>query len=180
MAKAAGQTEPTADEKDPAFLAMQVRALVGAIKQIEETIVHNTEELRNAFSMVDMHQQVLQRITRDLTLAASMGGHDQEGNLVLGPLRLRDDKTLDMRAYYTDWRKAATLATGAPDLGAILWSHGYTVEEAAERANLEAERRKAAQAPSEEPESNYEIEHFGGNLGQNHHEQDAQSSAAPG
>lgn len=154
--------------------------MVGALKEMEKTHSHNTHELRKAFGMVDMHQQVLMRLSRDTTGAlVSVRRLQVDGDVTKGPgdlgvLKLREDNSLDMHAYYEEYRKTAEAAGDAADVAVVLWSHGYTPEEAVERATVEHERRMArpvAEEPAAE-DLDYEVEQFGGNLVQNHHQQD--------
>lgn len=185
IAKAAGQTEPTAEEKDPAFLALQVRALHGTIDNFVKAQEENLRSIQKAFSMVDVHQQILQRLAREVTVALTRIRRLQvDGNVDMEPsdfgdLKVREDGTLDMHGYYEDYRNLCTLAGPKyADLAVVIWSQGATIEAAVERAKVEKDRQVETGKPSEDPD--YEEEFFGGDYGQNHHQQVETSAQADG
>lgn len=184
-AKAAGITEPTAEEKDPAWLALQVRSLHGTVQNFVKAQESNLQNIQRAFSMVDTHQQILARITRDLASTVfNVRRLFVDGDITLTPgdfgvLKLRTDGTLDMHAYYETYRKVGTAAGDAADLAVLIWSQGQDPEEAVTRAKLERQRQlEAGEKPAQELD--YETEEFGGNSGQDHHEQVQASAQANG
>lgn len=187
--KAAGQAELTAEEKDPAFLALQIRALTTAFEKFSEVNSENLVGIRKAFNMVDVQQYVLQRVARDLAVGVSRARRLQvDGDVTLssgdlGPLQLREDGTLNMRGYYEDYRMTATQAGPKnADLAVVLWSQGYTIEEAVARASLENSRPVEQTEERGDPpiDPDYDVEHFGGDYVQNHHEQVQESAHADG
>lgn len=185
IAKAAGQTEITAEEKDPAFLALQVRSIHQTIENFIKAQKQNTESIRKAFSMTDVHQQILQRITRDLTFAVSetrrlfVDGDVTQAKGDLGMLKLRPDGTLDMHAYYQEYRELGVAAGPEhADLALVVWSQGNTPEESIDRARLEKVKQAESAKPAEDPD--YEEEYFGGDHGEDHHEQIAEGAQANG
>lgn len=185
-AKAAGVTEPLADEKDPAFLAMQIKSLITAVTGLGQVQEQNSQQIYRALAMVDVHQQVLARVTRDLAFAVTearrmqLAGDFTQAVGDLGDLKLNDERTLNMGAYYEEYRQVADLAgQEAVDIAVVLWSQGYEVEDAVARAKLERNRQAAAGEKKSDPD--YEVEHFGGNVsGQNHQQQDEASAQASG
>jgi len=185
IVKAAGQTEPTAEEKDPAFLALQVRSLHSTIENFVKAQDANLQSIQKAFSMVDVHQQILQRLAREVTTALTRVRRLQvDGNVDMalddfGELKVREDGTLDMHSYYEDYRNVASLAGPRyADLAVVLWSQGSTVEDAVERAKVEKDRQVASGEPVVDPD--YEEEFFGGDHGKDHHQQVQASAEANG
>lgn len=135
--------------------------------------------------MVDVHQQILQRLAREVTTALTRVRRLQiDGNVDMhlsdfGTLKVREDGTLDMHGYYEDYRTVASQAGPRyADLAVVLWSQGATTEEAVARAILEKDRQVESGAPAVDPD--YEEEFFGGDHGQNHHEQVQASAQADG
>jgi hypothetical protein len=144
-------------------LALQVQALIGTVNNLVNANQHNTREIANAFMRVDMHQQVLQRVVRDITDVL------QDATLnSYSAIKLSSDGALDLHAYYEEWRKAAVEAGDKGDVATVLWSQGESVEDAVTRAKLSPEDRTAEQPAAD---NGYEVEHFGGNLGKDHHQQ---------
>lgn len=177
LTKDAGVTEPTVDEKDPAFLALQLRSLVGAVEDLMKVQENNAQEVYRALSMVDAHQQVLSRVTRDLAegllnarrlqLAGDITPCDGD----LGRLKLQHGSfELDLNAYYGELAQVQELAgREVMDVATVLWIRGDSVEDAVAHAKLGVQSPPAHEEPSD---SDYVIEHFGGNSGQNHQQQD--------
>jgi hypothetical protein len=185
IAKAAGQTEPTAEEKDPAFLALQIRSLHETISQFVKIQQQNTEGIRKAFSMTDVHQQILQRITRDLTFALVevrrlfVDGDVTAAKGDLDPLKIHPDGTLDMHAYYQEYRELGVAAGPEhADLALVIWSQGNSPEESLDRAKLEKVKQATSAEPVKDPD--YEEVYFGGEHGENHHEQVEAAAQANG
>ncbi len=184
-AKAAGQAEPTAEEKDPAFLAMQVRSLHQTINNIISANSQNVRNIQNAFGMVDVHQQVLHRIVRDLTMGVYQArrlfveGQVSSTLSDLGPLKLREDGTLNMHSYYEECQAVANAAgQDKADQAIAFWSQGCSPEVAVKRASLGLD--KAAERQEDESDQDYDVEHFGGSNGQDHHEQVTEAAQANG
>jgi hypothetical protein len=148
----------------------------------------NLEGSRKAFSMSDVHHQVLLRVVRELALAVagvrklSVDGDVDFSLSDLAPLKLRTDGMLDMRSYYEEYRTVAeTAGVKNADVAVVLWSQGYSPEDAVARATVVTENQAeqvAAGVPVVDPD--YEDEYFGGNSGQNHHEQVQASAGANG
>lgn len=135
--------------------------------------------------MVDVHQQILQRLAREVTVALTRVRRlqvDSNTDMTLedfGDLKVREDSTLDMHGYYEDYRNVAQQAGPRyADLAVVLWSQGATVEEAVARAKVEKDRQVESGAPAVDPD--YEEEFFGGDHGQNHHQQVPASAQADG
>src|SRR5688572_12434277 len=105
IAKEAGVDAPTAEEKDPLFLALQVRSLVSTVNQLAEAHTHNVNEIKRAFAMNDANQQIMQRVLRDVATVAAVSG-----SVGLGALRMKADMTLDLPAYYEEYRKVGVEA----------------------------------------------------------------------
>jgi hypothetical protein len=174
-AKATGLPEPTPEEKDPGYLALQVSALRKAVEDQMRVQRQNTSEIQKAFSMVDMHQQVLQRVIRELAFGLKDGSTSH--------ISLHEDGRLNLEAYYQQWRDVAQKA--GPEyamLAVVVWSHGYTPEQAIEHAKVEVERQKQQTHQSSDApvETDYEVEQFGGTSGQDHHQSVSASAEAVG
>jgi hypothetical protein len=138
--------------------------------------------IQQAFSMTDVHQQVLQRVIRDLTLAITKGGVDSEGNSVLGPLKYFTEGKLNLQAYYEEYRTVGESA-GEQDaeVALIMWSQGFTPEDALLRARVEREQRSLhTDQTADTPDPDYEVQFFGGTDGQSHNQQVPQSPQANG
>lgn len=163
-AKAAGQTEPTADEKDPAFLALQIRALNQSVENMEKAFNENMEAMKKAFSMVDVHQQILMRITREVAKVAVVSG-----SAGTGPLKLTKNFDLDLPAYYQEYRDvAAGAGPEASDYACVMWSQGMGPEEAI----AAAQQQLASEETNEEAaDLDYEVEYFGGTNGKDRNQQ---------
>lgn len=169
---------PTDAEKDPAFLALQVRALRQAFESLSKANKENLLEIQRAFSMSDIHQQILGRIVRDLTRSVA----NLQGFLVLDrangidlTLKLKDG-VLDVPAYYAEFREVVqTAGEKLGDTAAIFWSQGASPTEAVERAKLRVQENND---PVEE--TNYEIEYFGGTNGKGSDQQVAQGAQEAG
>lgn len=180
ISKAAGVTEPTADEKDPAFLALQVRSLIGTVNNLVKTQENNVQDILKAFSMVDAHQQVLARIVRELALAVGEVRRLQvDGDVTLskgdlGALKVLEDGSLDMSSYYHEYSAVGNQAGIDADRAVVLWSQGCSVEESISRAKLERSRRDKKVEHVADP--NYVEEFFGGTNGQDHQQQDASAT----
>lgn len=185
IAKDIGATEPTADEKDPAFLALQVRALSATVQNLVKANENNTHEIVKAFSQVDIHQQILARITRDLTEAVTTARRLQvDGDVTgakqdLGPLKVDDAGLLHMAAYHAEYRQVSTDAGPTyAQLACLLWSYGRDPEQAIQEAKSQIDGKVESGTPV--PDELYQDEYFGGTSGQNHQQQEPQSAQASG
>lgn len=172
-AKANGLTESTVESTSPAFLALKIQSLERTIGNFIKAQDLNTRAIQNAFSMVDMHQQILQRVVRDVARVGAAA-----------IIHRHADGTLNLPLYYQLYRAVAEDAgPEAAELACILWSQGYTPVEAVERAKLERLARKAElgepQAVASE-ELDYETEYFGGNNAEKHNIEDSQGAQATG
>lgn len=67
-AKAAGLKVPPLREQDPAAMAVRITALEDALERLVEINKHNNDNMLRAFSMVDAHLFVLQRVVNDASL----------------------------------------------------------------------------------------------------------------
>jgi len=65
---------PTAEMQDPAILAMRITAIEEAINKLTVAYQRNTQEVVRAFTMVDQHIFVMQRICSDVVRYS--GGDD--------------------------------------------------------------------------------------------------------
>lgn len=189
IAKAAGQTEPTAEEKNPAFLALQVRHLLDTVEKMSQVNKENAEAIQKAFAMVDVHHQVLQRVTRDLTGAVVRVRKLQvDGDVNLHAsdfedLKLFPEGGLNLASYYEEYRKVGEAAgEELADIALLVWSQGASPEGAVERARVEKEarERRFEKATDEAPDADYEEHFFGGTDGQSNHEQVPQTAEASG
>jgi hypothetical protein len=171
-AKAAGLTEPTVDEKDPAFLALQVKQLQTSVSQLIETQGINLGSIYEAFAMVDAHQQVLFRITRHVVETATRERHEPSH------LKLTEEMTLDMEGYFRERQEVIDKAgRKLADKAVAFWSRGLSVEDAILRAKL-SERNDVPET-SEAPEE-YEDQFFGGQNVEEHHQQVAEGTQEGG
>jgi hypothetical protein len=185
IAKATGHTEPSASEKDPAYLSLQLKSLIADFENFNEAYNQNLEAFRKGFSMMDVHQQVLLRLTRDLTGGlikvrklqvdgdVSLSIHD------FGELKLHPEGELNLGAYYEEYRKVAEAAGPEhADLAVVIWSKGASPEAAVERATLEHTRQVAQEARDD---GDYETEYFsGGSNGQDRQQQEPTAAGADG
>lgn len=175
MAKRADTDPPSDREKDPHFMAMQIRALRGAVDNLMEVQKTNLKEIAVAFTMVDMHQQVLMRVARDTSAAlVNVRRLQTDGDVTLSGadflgLRTTPEGELDVTAYYNEYAKVVETAGEAHAEKAVaFWARGCSIEESVERAKLSDEAELAEEPSTEEV---YEVEHFGGTNGQGSHEQ---------
>ena len=142
-----------------------MRALNETLEDLVKAQDQNTQAIQRAFSMVDVHQQILQRITRELVQLVAMTGSSGTG-----ALKLRGDFSLDMTAYYQEYRDVAKNAgQDAADVACVIWSQGASPEEAVAKAQQEVASR--SESDEQPPDLNYEVEYFGGNNGTNRTEQ---------
>jgi len=162
VAKREGIEPLTESERDPEYLALQVKALTKQVEALNAVNRQNLQTIQRAFSMVDMHQQIQGRVTHDIasTLDALKGFVVADSpNYV----KMRDGE-LDMSAYYAEFKQTVTLAGEEyGDAAAILWSQGASPEEAVNCAKLQTEER-----PEQVEDTEYEVEHFGGSHGKDH------------
>lgn len=163
---------------DPNFLRQQVEALVGTVKNLVQTQQNNLQEIQRAFTLVDVHQQILSRVARDLAIAVSQKVTHVDLGL-LGPLKINAGLQLDMDAYYKEFNEVA-MAAGieAEDAAVHLWAQGISPADAVAHAKLALERQVVQ--TQEVPESDYVIEHFGGSSGQDHQQQESTSTSTGG
>jgi hypothetical protein len=183
-AKAAGLTEPTADEKDPAFLALQVKALRTSVQQLIDTQGLNLRSISEAFQMVDLHQQVLTRVARHVTAAVvrvrrlQVDGDVDMHTSDFAELKLLEEGGLDMEGYYRERTQVIELAGSQDlaDLAVSFWAKGLSVEDSIRRAKLST--RNEQSVPDSEEE--YEDQFFGGTSGQDNHQQVPPSASEGG
>jgi hypothetical protein len=168
-------------------LVAQVQRLSATVDNLIQAQNENVKGIHKAFAMSDVHQQVLQRVARDLTIAMigvrklSVDGSVDFHLADFAPLKLHEqDGVLDLSAYYKEYRELGEAAGQEfADLALIIWSQGQSPEEALERAKLEQTRRAASKVTSDQDED-YETEFFGGTNGQSHHQQESQAAHANG
>lgn len=114
LAKANGQPVPTDHDKDPAILAMRVRALEGGIEKIVQVMSQNNAQMKRAFTMTDQHVFVLQRIIHDLQndLACvkdmTEAGHAVKDEDFL--TELMDNGLVNFSWYHNQYYQAAQLS----------------------------------------------------------------------
>ena len=95
-------------------------------------------------------------------------------------MKLHDEGTLNLGAYYEEYRQVAEAAGPAhADLAVVIWTKGNSPEEAVSRATLEHTRQPA---DGKRDDGDYETEYFsgGGNSGQNHQQQEPATASADG
>jgi hypothetical protein len=153
----------------------------------------NQEQILRAFSMSDVHTQVLQRVARDLGKAlVSVRKRQVDGDVTLHPsdfadLKLHPEGELHLSAYYEEYQKVGTAAGEKDaDVALSLWAQGMEPEVAVDQAREQRELREARKAAgirsvsdSDEDEL-YETQHFGGTSGQSHQQQEPQAAQADG
>lgn len=183
MAKTVGTEPPSAREKDPEFLAMQVRALRGAFDNLVESQKQNLIEIGRAFALTEMHQQVLLRIAQDvgaalvnIRLLQVTGDVTSRKEDYMG-LKVTEDEQLDVTAYYSEYGKVVESAGQEhADKAVAYWARGCSIEESVERAKVSDETELVSETPPSE--GDYQIEHFGGTSGQGNNQQDASTEAS--
>lgn len=185
IAKATGRTEPTANEQDPAYLAMQLKALIEDFENFGKAYNQNLEAINKGFAMVDVHQQVLLRVARDISGALvrvrklQVDGDVNLTKFDFEELKLHDEGTLNLGAYYEEYRKTAEAAGPEhADIAVVIWSKGASPEDAVQRATVEKARQTAE--GSHDNDVDYETEYFGGTSGQDHQQQEPAAASANG
>lgn len=152
---------PTADEQDPATMALRLRVLEEQNKEIQAVINDNRGAVHQAFVHVDMHTQVVQRVLHDI-----VGGAYNPGDV------------LDLADYYADYKVLYEHLLGeARDIAVSAWAKGSSVDSLLMPAAVADEK---IEPPKDEPDSGYETEHFGGDYGKNTDEPIETSSSQGG
>lgn len=152
-------------------MALRIAALEKQMTWFRQAQVRNVEMLHQSMSMVDMHQQILQRVSREVVHALV--------NETTQHISLHPDGRLNMQAYYEAYRKVIeTAGQKYAEIAVVIWSQGHSIEESIERAKLEVDNRNTPEAS--ESDSDYEVESFGGNLDQSSNEQVASTAETGG
>jgi hypothetical protein len=157
ITSAAGIPEVTADEKDPAMLALKVRALEIENQELQKVINDNVDSVRQAFVHVDMHTHVIQRVLHQL---------------VQGDFNPGDQ--LNLQSYYEEYQ---WLYEKSPqetvEHALVAWAHGKSVDSAVGAA-LRVRDKQENETPASEQSAEsdgYTTEHFGGDYGKDSNEQ---------
>ena len=137
-------------------MALRLAAVEKQMAWFKTAQTQTIEMLHTAMSMADMHQQILQRVSREVVYALVKGTTDH--------IALHVEGHLNLQSYYEAYR-AVVEAAGQKyaELAVVIWSRGHSLEDAVARAKLEIDNRDTPEAT--ESESDYEVESFGGDFG---------------
>lgn len=159
-----------------AKLTERIEKLEQGFNELASAYNENVQTVYQAFSHVDMHTHIIQRVLHDIVSANASG--------YLGRVLVTEDNlALDLPKYYKEYER---LHGSAPekgkDVSMVAWAHGKTVEEAIEMAKTaiaESEKAEEEVPPpaAEEGEEDYETEHFGGDYGDHHNQVETAAQA---
>jgi hypothetical protein len=173
-----GQAVPVATH-DEGSLEGQLAAISRTLKQMTEVNSSNIRAIKESFALNDFHLNVMTRMIRDVAEAVHAGG---TGQLVI------ENDQLDVEEYYERAKRIArelqSNGDEAVSIGIALWASGVDTADAIEQARFEAAPPVSAAPPPVPPpaeeDSDYVVEEFGGNYGQNRNEQDQASTQTGG